>query len=81
MDTTARRGAVVYSIALCTYHRFFHLFLPLLNRALDLYFESPANEVALLERVCKSIDQLPLGALPVSVQTPLETRACLNVHN
>ena len=38
MDTSVRRGAIVKSMCLCTRHRFYRAFKPLVTLALDEYF-------------------------------------------
>lgn len=43
-DSTAKRGAVVKAMAICTRHSFLHIYKPLLLLALEEYFKSPKPE-------------------------------------
>ncbi|KAL8792949.1 MAG: hypothetical protein Q9195_004446 [Heterodermia aff. obscurata] len=56
-DNTAKRGAVVKAMAICTRHSFLHIYKPLLLLALEEYFKSPFPEtLALLYDAVNSMD-------------------------
>jgi hypothetical protein len=60
MDASVRRGAVVYSLAFCSYHRFLYSFKPLMMLALDDYFKNPRSET--LTSLFSMLSTLPLDS-------------------
>ncbi|KAI9747785.1 MAG: hypothetical protein M1835_001970 [Candelina submexicana] len=56
-DATAKRGAIVRAMAICTRHSFLHIYKPLLLLALEEYFKSPhPDTLALLYDAVNSMD-------------------------
>jgi hypothetical protein len=69
LDKGVKRGAVVKALAICTRHRFYHIFKPLLMLCLDQYFDVPTHavedQVQLLANLYHTINNLPLESMPV----------------
>ncbi|PGH35021.1 hypothetical protein GX50_02155 [[Emmonsia] crescens] len=61
-DTSAKRGAVVKAMAICTRHSFLHIYKPLLLLALEDYFKSPFPET--LAALYNSLNAMDLSLLP-----------------
>ncbi|KAK4216676.1 putative spindle pole body interacting protein [Rhypophila decipiens] len=61
-DKTAKRGAVVKAMAICTRHPFLHIYKPLLLLALDEYFKSPVPET--LAMLFDAVNQMDLSLMP-----------------
>ncbi|PLN78198.1 spindle pole body interacting protein [Aspergillus taichungensis] len=61
-DNTAKRGAVVKSMAICTRHSFLHIYKPLLLLALEDYFKSPYPET--LASLYEAVNSMDLSLLP-----------------
>ncbi|OBZ67772.1 Protein mesA [Grifola frondosa] len=68
LDKTARRGAVVKAMAICSRHPFIHIFkarlhAPILLMALDHYFNNPSQDS--LARLFDSVNAMDLSGAPV----------------
>ncbi|GAB7354363.1 hypothetical protein MBLNU459_g4870t1 [Dothideomycetes sp. NU459] len=61
-DKTAKRGAVVKAMAICTRHSFLHVYKPLLLLALEEYFRNPVPET--LASLYDSVNSMDLSLLP-----------------
>ncbi|KAI9496916.1 docking domain of Afi1 for Arf3 in vesicle trafficking-domain-containing protein [Zychaea mexicana] len=61
-DATARRGAHVKAMAICTRHQFLHIYKPVLLLAMEKYFENPCAEV--LESLYKAVNSMDLSRMP-----------------
>ncbi|KAI9849632.1 MAG: hypothetical protein M1837_002757 [Sclerophora amabilis] len=61
-DTTAKRGAVVKAMAICTRHSFLHIYKPLLLLALEEYFKAPFPET--LESLYNAVNSMDLSLMP-----------------
>ncbi|KAI9681462.1 MAG: hypothetical protein M1817_002746 [Caeruleum heppii] len=61
-DTTAKRGAVVKAMAICTRHSFLHIYKPLLLLALEEYFKSPFQET--LKSLYDAVNSMDLSLMP-----------------
>ncbi|KAI9251940.1 docking domain of Afi1 for Arf3 in vesicle trafficking-domain-containing protein [Phascolomyces articulosus] len=61
-DATARRGAHVKAMAICTQHQFLHIYKPVLLLAMEKYFENPSAEV--LESLYKAVNSMDLSRMP-----------------
>ncbi|KAI9804872.1 MAG: hypothetical protein M1825_001241 [Sarcosagium campestre] len=61
-DTTAKRGAVVKAMAICTRHSFLHIYKPLLLLALEEYFKNPIPET--LESLYTAVNSMDLSLMP-----------------
>ncbi|EIW78386.1 spindle pole body interacting protein [Coniophora puteana RWD-64-598 SS2] len=74
-DKTARRGAVVKAMAICTRHPFIQIFKPVLLLALDDYFSNPSQEC--LSRLFDAINNMDISAAPtLSRAEKLIMRSC-----
>ncbi|KAI0396912.1 spindle pole body interacting protein [Xylariaceae sp. FL0594] len=61
-DRTAKRGAVVKAMAICTRHPFLHIYKPLLLLALEEYFKSPVQET--LSLLYDAVNEMDLSLMP-----------------
>ncbi|CAG8953335.1 hypothetical protein HYFRA_00003546 [Hymenoscyphus fraxineus] len=61
-DPTAKRGAVVKAMAICTRHPFLHIYKPLLLLALEEYFKSPYP--ATLALLYDAVNTMDLSLMP-----------------
>jgi hypothetical protein len=61
-DKTAKRGAVVKAMAICTRHPFLHIYKPLLLLALEEYFKSP--HPATLASLYEAVNTMDLSLMP-----------------
>ncbi|KAI8376380.1 docking domain of Afi1 for Arf3 in vesicle trafficking-domain-containing protein [Radiomyces spectabilis] len=61
-DATARRGARVKAMAICTRHQFLHIYKPVLLLAMEKYFENPCKEI--LESLYKAVNSMDLSRIP-----------------
>jgi hypothetical protein len=61
-DKTAKRGAVVKAMAICTRHPFLHIYKPLLLLALEEYFKSP--HPATLALLYEAVNTMDLSLMP-----------------
>ncbi|KAG9246387.1 docking domain of Afi1 for Arf3 in vesicle trafficking-domain-containing protein [Calycina marina] len=61
-DKTAKRGAVVKAMAICTRHPFLHIYKPLLLLALDEYFKNP--HPATLASLYEAVNTMDLSLMP-----------------
>ncbi|RKF63403.1 Protein mesA [Golovinomyces cichoracearum] len=61
-DKTAKRGAVVKAMAICTRHPFLHIYKPLLLLALDEYFKAPHPTT--LARLWDAVNSMDLSLMP-----------------
>ncbi|KAI9893620.1 MAG: hypothetical protein M1814_006416 [Vezdaea aestivalis] len=61
-DQTAKRGAMVKAMAICTRHSFLHIYKPLLLLALEDYFKSPVPET--LESLYNAVNSMDLSLMP-----------------
>lgn len=61
-DASAKRGAVVKAMAICTRHPFLHIYKPLLLLALEEYFKSPFPET--LEHLYNAVNSMDLSLMP-----------------
>ncbi|KAI4125034.1 MAG: hypothetical protein LQ338_004499 [Usnochroma carphineum] len=61
-DTTAKRGAVVKAMAICTRHSFLHIYKPLLLLALQEYFRMPFPET--LAALYDAVNAMDLSLMP-----------------
>lgn len=66
MDPNVKRGAIVKALAICTRHRFYNIFKPLLMLSLDQYFEAerPEEQQAILVNLYHTINNMPLNEIP-----------------
>ncbi|KAL8666497.1 MAG: hypothetical protein Q9168_007478 [Polycauliona sp. 1 TL-2023] len=60
--TSAKRGAVVKAMAICTRHSFLHIYKPLLLLALEEYFRSPFPET--LAALYDAVNAMDLSLMP-----------------
>ncbi|KAF9816590.1 hypothetical protein IEO21_03991 [Rhodonia placenta] len=63
LDKTARRGAVVKAMAICTRHPFIQIFKPVLLMALDDYFANPSQDC--LSRLFDAVNSMDISMVPV----------------
>ncbi|TAQ84137.1 S-formylglutathione hydrolase [Chlorociboria aeruginascens] len=61
-DKTAKRGAVVKAMAICTRHPFLHIYKPLLLLALEEYFKSPHPMT--LASLYEAVNTMDLSLMP-----------------
>ncbi|KAI7871134.1 docking domain of Afi1 for Arf3 in vesicle trafficking-domain-containing protein [Spinellus fusiger] len=61
-DVTARRGARVKAMAICTHHQFLHIYKPVLLLAMEKYFENPSREI--LESLHTAVNSMDLSKMP-----------------
>jgi hypothetical protein len=61
-DKTAKRGAVVKAMAICTRHPFLHIYKPLLLLALEEYFKNP--HLMTLEVLFNAVNNMDLSLMP-----------------
>ncbi|POS86228.1 spindle pole body interacting protein, partial [Erysiphe pulchra] len=61
-DKTAKRGAVVKAMAICTRHPFLHIYKPLLLLALDEYFKAP--NLTTLAQLWDAVNSMDLSLMP-----------------
>lgn len=61
-DNTAKRGAVVKAMAICTRHSFLHIYKPLLLLALEEYFRVPVPET--LASLYNAVNSMDLSLMP-----------------
>lgn len=61
-DASAKRGAVVKAMAICTRHSFLHIYKPLLLLALEEYFRSPFPET--LAALYDAVNAMDLSLMP-----------------
>ncbi|KAH8595938.1 docking domain of Afi1 for Arf3 in vesicle trafficking-domain-containing protein [Bisporella sp. PMI_857] len=61
-DKTAKRGAVVKAMAICTRHPFLHIYKPLLLLALDEYFKNP--HPVTLASLYEAVNTMDLSLMP-----------------
>lgn len=61
-DKTAKRGAIVKAMAICTRHPFLHIYKPLLLLALEEYFKSPVPET--LSMLYDAVNAMDLSLMP-----------------
>ncbi|ORE11683.1 spindle pole body interacting protein [Rhizopus microsporus var. microsporus] len=61
-DATARRGAMVKAMAICTRHQYLHIYKPVLLLAMEKYFENP--NVDILESLYKAVNSMDLSRMP-----------------
>ncbi|KAG0166931.1 hypothetical protein DFQ28_003399 [Apophysomyces sp. BC1034] len=61
-DATARRGARVKAMAICTRHQFLHIYKPVLLLAMEKYFENPSKEI--LQSLYKAVNSMDLSRMP-----------------
>ncbi|PCH35230.1 spindle pole body interacting protein [Wolfiporia cocos MD-104 SS10] len=66
LDKTARRGAVVKAMAICTRHPFIQIFKPVLLMALDDYFANPSQDC--LARLFDAVNSMDISMAPVLSQ-------------
>ncbi|CCM03276.1 uncharacterized protein FIBRA_05404 [Fibroporia radiculosa] len=62
LDKTARRGAVVKAMAICTRHPFIQIFKPVLLMALDDYFTNPSQDC--LSRLFDAVNCMDISMAP-----------------
>ncbi|EMD35474.1 hypothetical protein CERSUDRAFT_116221 [Gelatoporia subvermispora B] len=62
LDKTARRGAVVKAMAICTRHPFIQIFKPVLLMALDDYFQNPSQDC--LARLFDAVNSMDISMAP-----------------
>ncbi|KAI0942103.1 hypothetical protein AcV7_002626 [Taiwanofungus camphoratus] len=62
LDKTARRGAVVKAMAICTRHPFIQIFKPVLLMALDDYFQNPTQDC--LARLFDAVNSMDISMAP-----------------
>ncbi|KAI8987406.1 stabilization of polarity axis-domain-containing protein [Mycotypha africana] len=62
-DSTARRGARVKALAICTRHQYLHIYKPVLLLAMEKYFENPTIEI--LESLYKAVNSMDLSRMPL----------------
>ncbi|KAG0750010.1 hypothetical protein G6F57_004179 [Rhizopus arrhizus] len=61
-DATARRGARVKAMAICTRHQYLHIYKPVLLLAMERYFENPTIEI--LESLYEAVNSMDLSRMP-----------------
>ena len=61
-DKTAKRGAVVRAMAICTRHPFLHIYKPLLLLALEEYFKAPTPST--LVTLYDAVNNMDLSLMP-----------------
>ncbi|CAO3671704.1 unnamed protein product [Rhizopus stolonifer] len=61
-DATARRGARVKAMAICTRHQYLHIYKPVLLLAMEKYFENPTIEI--LESLYEAVNSMDLSRMP-----------------
>ncbi|KAI8885694.1 spindle pole body interacting protein [Backusella circina FSU 941] len=61
-DATARRGARVKAMAICTRHQYLHIYKPVLLLAMEKYFENPG--VHILESLYGAVNSMDLTSMP-----------------
>ncbi|KAL9596962.1 MAG: hypothetical protein Q9219_005473 [cf. Caloplaca sp. 3 TL-2023] len=61
-DTSAKRGAVVKAMAVCTRHSFLHIYKPLLLLALEEYFRMPYPDT--LAALYDAVNAMDLSLMP-----------------
>ncbi|KAI8884579.1 spindle pole body interacting protein [Backusella circina FSU 941] len=61
-DATARRGARVKAMAICTGHQYLHIYKPILLLAMEKYFENPCIEI--LESLYQAVNSMDLSRMP-----------------
>ncbi|ODA80124.1 hypothetical protein RJ55_03082 [Drechmeria coniospora] len=61
-DKSAKRGAIVKAMAICTRHPFLHIYKPLLLLALEEYFKSPVPET--LSMLYDAVNAMDLSLMP-----------------
>ncbi|KAI9314845.1 docking domain of Afi1 for Arf3 in vesicle trafficking-domain-containing protein [Dichotomocladium elegans] len=61
-DATARRGAHVKAMAICTKHQFLHIYKPVLLLAMEKYFENPSEDV--LKTLYKAVNSMDISRMP-----------------
>lgn len=61
-DKGVRRGAVVKAMAVCTRHRFIHIYQAILLLALENYYRAPTEET--LAELYRSVNAMDLGCMP-----------------
>lgn len=61
-DKTAKRGAVVKAMAICTRHPFLHIYKPLLLLALEEYFKTPHPST--LASLYQAVNDMDLSLMP-----------------
>ena len=61
-DASAKRGAIVKAMAICTRHSFLHIYKPLLLLALEEYYKSPLPET--LEALYNAVNSMDLSLMP-----------------
>ncbi|KAI8985337.1 docking domain of Afi1 for Arf3 in vesicle trafficking-domain-containing protein [Pilobolus umbonatus] len=61
-DVTARRGARVKAMAICTKHQYLHIYKPVLLLAMEKYFENPCLEI--LESLYEAVNSMDLSRMP-----------------
>ncbi|KAI8321316.1 spindle pole body interacting protein [Martensiomyces pterosporus] len=61
-DKEVRRGAIVKAMAVCTRHRFIHIYQAILMLALENYYRSPTEDT--LAELYKSVNQMDLSCMP-----------------
>ncbi|CAO3644707.1 unnamed protein product [Mucor hiemalis] len=61
-DATARRGARVKAMAICTRHQYLHIYKPVLLLAMEKYFENPCMEI--LESLYQAVNSMDLSRMP-----------------
>ncbi|KAI7889577.1 docking domain of Afi1 for Arf3 in vesicle trafficking-domain-containing protein [Mucor mucedo] len=61
-DATARRGARVKAMAICTRHQYLHIYKPVLLLAMEKYFENPCMEI--LESLYEAVNSMDLSRMP-----------------
>ncbi|KAH9947502.1 spindle pole body interacting protein [Amylocystis lapponica] len=62
LDKTARRGAVVKAMAICTRHPFIQILKPVLLMALDDYFANPSQDC--LARLFDAVNSIDISMAP-----------------
>ncbi|KAI9479014.1 docking domain of Afi1 for Arf3 in vesicle trafficking-domain-containing protein [Coemansia mojavensis] len=61
-DKEVRRGAIVKAMAVCTRHRFIHIYQAILMLALENYYRAPTVDT--LAELYKSANQMDLSCMP-----------------
>lgn len=61
-DKSAKRGAIVKAMAICTRHPFLHIYKPLLLLALDEYFRVP--NLTTLAQLWEAVNSMDLSLMP-----------------
>ncbi|KAI8072518.1 docking domain of Afi1 for Arf3 in vesicle trafficking-domain-containing protein [Gongronella butleri] len=62
-DASARRGAHVKAMAICTQHRFLHIYKPALLLAMEKYFQTPSKDV--LVSLYEAVNAMDLSKMPL----------------